>query len=78
MAMFRAVRARRRALKEPRAGFAGGRRRGECARRPRDPSELFQRKTFVIVMTGECEAPRLRMRTGVRLANFSVLVGEFG
>ncbi|KAL1254728.1 hypothetical protein QQF64_016957 [Cirrhinus molitorella] len=57
--MFYAIGARRRTLKEPQAAFRGGWRVGERARHRRDSSELFQRKTFDIVMMGECEARRL-------------------
>lgn len=55
--MFYATGPRGRSLREPQAGFGGGCWLGGTRR---DPSRLFQRKTFdIVMMTGECEARRL-------------------
>lgn len=59
MAMFYALGARRCVLKAAQTGLRRARRVRERARYRRDSSGLFQRKTFVIVMMGECEARRL-------------------
>lgn len=59
MAMFYAIGPPRCTLKAAQEGLRGGWRVRERARHRRDSSELFQRKTFDIVMMGECEARRL-------------------